>query len=276
MRFVHSRGDLSSLCRRDSLDGGGDCGGIIEVGPGGAPRSVLAEVPRALAAPMTPALPCMGARAWIGPVATDALQGMRLGTRGWQPSPGPAGMAFEPRLHGRGLRPTGVLHAPLETGAPWSWRGVIPPCQQVTEARLGGAGAAAMEEGAGDERQGASARGLRVRAGGHACRWAPVGPPGRADRGPQVDSEGLGPDHHRRRLPRLGMNPPTGPAVDPRGIILLGHQRRPVPDPSPLVKPAAYRPSRDVTPMLSLEFYGQRRAPPPRATPALGTRCGLA
>jgi hypothetical protein len=42
MRFVHSRGDLDSLCRSDSLDRCGDLGCIVELGPFGEPRSVLA------------------------------------------------------------------------------------------------------------------------------------------------------------------------------------------------------------------------------------------
>jgi hypothetical protein len=133
-----------------------------------------------------------------------------------------------------------------------------------------------MQYGAGGARQGASTRGLRVRAGCQDCLWAPVGPPGGADRGPQGEGECSGTDPHRRGLPRLGMQPQTGHAFDPRGSISLGDQLRPFPDPIPRVEPAAHAPSGACQPLWRREFHGQRGATPPRATPALGTRGGLA
>src|SRR5882724_6348546 len=80
MRFVHSRGDLSSIRSRDSLDGGGDFGCIIEVGQFVEPRSILAEVPLNIADQISQALPFMVARALIVHVAKDSLNGIRLGT----------------------------------------------------------------------------------------------------------------------------------------------------------------------------------------------------
>ena len=76
-------------------------------------------------------------------------------------------------------------------------------------------------------------------------------------------------------LPRLGMQPTTGQAFDPRGIISRGHQLRPFPHPIHLVEPAAHGPSGYFKAVFGLELHSQRGATPPRATPAIGTRCGL-
>jgi hypothetical protein len=165
-------------------------------------------------------------------------------------------MAVDPRLHGRGLMHTVVIHDPIDAGDPWSWIGVLQECQPVTEARMGFPCAAAMKSFAGGEMQGASQIVLRMLAGCHDCLLAPFGPPGRADLGPQVDVECIGNDHHLMGLPRLGTKPPTGQAFDPLGIIIRGDQLRPFPDPSQLVEPASHGPSGDFNPMLSLEFHG--------------------
>jgi hypothetical protein len=274
-RFVHSCGDLDSRRCSDVLDRSGDLGCIIELGPFGEPGSVLTEVPLDIADDITQALPLMVARALSVHVANSSLKGIRLGTRGRQPSPYKAGMAFDPLPHSLSLMNTGGIHAPRETGDPWSWIRVIQACQQVTEESMGLPCAAAMEYLAGGEMQGPSQIVRRVLAGCHDCLVAPVGPPGRADLGPQVEVECIGKHHHLMRLPRLGMQPPTGHAFDPLGIVILGDQRRPCPHPSHLVEPAAHGPRGDFKAVCGLEFHGQRGATPPPATPAVGMRCGL-
>jgi hypothetical protein len=77
-------------------------------------------------------------------------------------------------------------------------------------------------------------------------------------------------------LSRLGMTPNPGHTSDPMGIISLGDQLRPFSDPIHLVEPVSRSPSGYFKPLVNLELHGQRGAPPPRATLAIGTLCGLA
>src|SRR5882724_3483472 len=118
MRFVHSRGNLDSLRRRDSLDRSGDLGCIVKLEQFVEPRSVLAKVPLDIADHITQALPFMLSRALIVHVATGSFNGICPGTISRQPQPCKAGMALDPLLHGLSSMNTAVIHDHSEAGDP--------------------------------------------------------------------------------------------------------------------------------------------------------------
>jgi hypothetical protein len=103
----------------------------------------------------------------------------------------------------------------------------------------------------------------------HAFQLAPLGHPGRANFGQQVDMQFVRKDHGLIGLELLEHPADAGQAVDPLGIIVFGDQLGPLPHPADVMEPAAQGLSRDREAPVGLQGQGQRGTAPARPAPPI-------
>jgi hypothetical protein len=109
----------------------------------------------------------------------------------------------------------------------------------------------------------------------HDFHLGPLGHPGTADCGQQMDLQCIRKHHGLATLELLIHPPNPGQASDATGIIVFGPQLGPLPQPTELVEPTTHCCGGGRDPACDRQCQGQRGTTPTCAAPAVGLRGGI-